>query len=75
MIQTVGRYTAILLNTQKQLLSGCFDYTILVEKKTLMLLFEEMGEDSIQALLFQLGQGERATFGNLSTKTACCCLA
>lgn len=43
-----------------------------------MLLFEEMGgggEDSIQALPFQWGQGERATFSNLSTKTACCCLA
>lgn len=40
-----------------------------------MLLFEEMGEDSTQAPPFQQGQGERATFSNLSTKTACCCLA
>lgn len=40
-----------------------------------MLLFEEMGEDSFQALLFHRGQGERATFSNLSTKTACCSLA
>lgn len=57
--------------TKIQLLSGYYSGV----KKTLMLLFEQMGEDSIQALLFQWGQGERATFSNLSTKTACCRLA
>lgn len=40
-----------------------------------MSVFEEMTEDSIQTLLLQGGQGERETFSNLSTKTACCCLA
>lgn len=33
------------------------------------------GGDGVQALEFQQGQGERATFSNLSTKTACCRLA
>lgn len=66
-----------MLGSSTEWRKSCFpvDYADVKKKKNPMLLFEEMGEDSIQPLQFQWGQGERATTRNLSTKPACCCLA